>query len=79
MASLSRWRKGASFSGKLFILRGMRIPAGQHKLEFKFESRSFYLGNQISLVFSIILLLSLAAGLYLEFKLGKASSEEEEA
>jgi uncharacterized membrane protein YfhO len=31
-----------------YILRGMPIPAGDHRIEFRFEPRSFYLGEKIS-------------------------------
>lgn len=39
-----------------YVLRGLEIPAGSKKIEFSFEPRSYYLGNQLSLVFSIIML-----------------------
>ncbi len=42
-----------------YALRAMRIPAGSHKIEFKFEPKMFYLGESISLVSSILLLLAL--------------------
>ena len=42
-----------------YILRAMVIPAGSHTIEFKFEPKSFYLGNKISLASSSILLLLL--------------------
>ncbi len=43
-----------------YILRGLSIPAGQHKVEFKFEPKAYILGNQISMAFSGILLLLIA-------------------
>jgi hypothetical protein len=43
-----------------FILRGMIIPAGEHRIEFKFEPTSYYAGQNISLVSSILLILLLA-------------------
>jgi hypothetical protein len=42
-----------------FILRAMILPAGDHKLEFKFEPKSFYAGQNVSLAASLLLLLAL--------------------
>lgn len=42
-----------------YVLRAMVIPAGSHTVEFKFEPKSFYVGNKISLASSSILLLLL--------------------
>lgn len=51
-----------------YVLRGMVVPAGQHTVEFRFEPRSFEVGNQISMVFSLIvilvLLVALGLGIY---------------
>ncbi len=52
-----------------YLLRGMRLPAGQNmKLEMRFEPRSFYLGEQISMAASGILLLALLLGLFFWFR-----------
>ncbi len=41
-----------------YILRAMKIPAGEHILEFKFEPAHYYTGEKISYIFSIVLVLS---------------------
>lgn len=45
-----------------YILRGMPIPAGEHNIEFRFEPKSYYLGDKITTWCSILgCLLLLAA------------------
>ena len=48
-----------------YVLRGMQIPAGVNQIEFKFEPLTYKIGETISLVSSIILLLLLA---FISFK-----------
>ncbi|MHC1706153.1 MAG: YfhO family protein [Bacteroidales bacterium] len=40
-----------------FILRGMIIPEGKHKIEFKFEPESYYTGEKIALASSVLLII----------------------
>jgi hypothetical protein len=42
-----------------YVLRAMPVPAGQHTIEFKFEPQSYAIGNTVSLVSSILLILGL--------------------
>ncbi|RZT97361.1 membrane protein YfhO [Ancylomarina subtilis] len=44
-----------------YVLRAMRLPAGKHKIEFKFEPKAFYVGENISLA-SMILFFTLVLG-----------------
>ncbi|MEM6515483.1 MAG: YfhO family protein, partial [Bacteroidota bacterium] len=52
-----------------YTLRGMSIPKGKHKIEFKFEPQVVQTGSQISLVFSILVGLLIAAGVYYGFRI----------
>ena len=46
-----------------YVLRAMHIPAGKHTIEFKFDPPTFNKGENLSLLFSILLILALAAGI----------------
>jgi uncharacterized membrane protein YfhO len=51
-----------------YILRAAQLPGGNHKVEFKFEPKSYYTGETISLIASILLVLVLAFAIYREVK-----------
>ncbi|MGZ4090956.1 MAG: YfhO family protein, partial [Bacteroidia bacterium] len=51
-----------------FVLRGMTIPAGKHKIEFKFEPQTYKTGNTVAMIGSILLLILVGAGIYLHRK-----------
>ncbi|KAA5543947.1 YfhO family protein [Adhaeribacter rhizoryzae] len=51
-----------------YILRGMQVPAGQHTIEFKFEPKEYTLGNTVSLVSSILMLLIVFGGIFYAFR-----------
>ncbi len=42
-----------------YVLRGLEIPKGTHKVEFKFEPSSYYVGETISLIGSILIFASI--------------------
>ena len=48
-----------------YILRGMQIPLGEHLIEFKFEPKSYLLGERVSITSSLVLLLLLV---FISFK-----------
>ena len=48
-----------------YVLRALPVPAGSHTIEFKFEPKSYAVGNAVSLASSVALLLVLVgAGVY---------------
>jgi hypothetical protein len=51
-----------------YLLRGLKIPAGEHTIEFSFEPRSYYMGENISLVFSILLFAALGLAAFRAYK-----------
>ncbi len=51
-----------------YALRGLSVPAGKHRIEFKFESKAKETGDSISLIVGILSWLLLLGGLFWEFK-----------
>ena len=40
-----------------YVLRAIKIPAGNHKIEFHFRPASFYDGQKVALASSVLLIL----------------------
>ncbi len=51
-----------------YILRGMPLPAGEHKIEFKFEPDSYKTGSTISFIASIVLPLVFFGGIFWDWR-----------
>jgi uncharacterized membrane protein YfhO len=51
-----------------YVLRGLQIPAGKHKIEFKFEPEVIKTGSTITLFSFIGMVLLLCGGIYFEKK-----------
>ena len=47
-----------------YVLRGMPVPAGEHKIEFRFEPKAFHTGDKISLAASTLGLLLLLGAIW---------------
>ncbi|MCG6188150.1 YfhO family protein [Maribellus maritimus] len=51
-----------------YVLRAMVLPEGEHTVEFKFEPKSYYIGNKISLASSFVLIFAVIAYGFVEFR-----------
>jgi hypothetical protein len=51
-----------------YVLRGLNIPAGKHKIEFKFEPATYKTGNTVGIIGSILVLILVAGGIYFHRK-----------
>ena len=59
-----------------YILRAMMIPAGKHTIVFKFEPKSYSVGQQISSVSSILILILICGAIFWEYKKSKSPVTE---
>ena len=66
--------KPAPYFKANYVLRAMKIPAGQHDIQFKFEPASFYRGNTISAISSWLVILILLGFILSEWKKRNAST-----
>ncbi|MEI6751919.1 MAG: YfhO family protein [Paludibacter sp.] len=58
-----------------YLLRAMPLKAGNYELEFKFEPKSYSVGNAIALTSSILLILSILGYIFWQVKNYKKPSE----
>jgi hypothetical protein len=47
-----------------YVLRALKIPAGDHKIDFRFRPASFYNGKKVAIVSSVLLVLLCAGAFY---------------
>ena len=55
-----------------YLLRGMSLKAGTYDIEWKFEPKSYSVGNTIALIASILLILSIIAFGFVQWKKSKS-------
>jgi Bacterial membrane protein YfhO len=55
-----------------YALRGINVPAGEHKIEFKFEPTSYSRGRMLTSIGQIAVLVLLGLGLFMEYRKKKA-------
>jgi hypothetical protein len=47
-----------------YLMRGLALPAGSHRIEFRFEPSTYFQGEKISLAFNLVLFLVVAFGFW---------------
>ena len=57
-----------------YILRAAKLPAGSHNLEFKFEPTSYLVGDKISMISSLILVIISGIAVFLHFRAKKKTA-----
>ncbi len=60
-------QKSTYFGGD-WVLRAMRVPAGKHTIEFKFEPEKYYTGEKIALACCLLLFGFAGASLFMAWK-----------
>ena len=58
-----------------YVLRGLQVPAGTHKIEFKFEPPDYLLGRKLTTIFQVLLLLLVAAAIFFEWRNSKKNRD----
>jgi hypothetical protein len=51
-----------------YTLRGLALPAGKHKIEFKFEPKAFVIGDRVTMIASILAYLILFGSLFMAWR-----------
>jgi hypothetical protein len=51
-----------------YILRALKLPAGDHKIEFRFRPETYYSTNNYAMISSILLYLLFGAALFMAFR-----------
>ena len=59
-----------------YVLRAMQVPAGAHTIEFKFEPKSYAVGNGVSLAASVLLVLVLVGAVVYLLRRPRLSGDE---
>jgi hypothetical protein len=58
-----------------YLLRGLELAGGKHKIEFKYDSKKYRTANSISAISSTILLLGIAFLIFMDWKRKRSKKE----
>ena len=58
-----------------YILRALIVEPGSHKIEFIFKPKSYFIGNKIMMISSILLLIVVAFGIFKIWKEGTSKAQ----
>lgn len=61
-----------------YVLRGIRVPAGAHTIVFDFHPESYYTGEKIAMVGSLLVFLALIGGVFMDVRTAKDRKAREE-
>lgn len=50
-----------------YVLRAMKVPSGKHKIDFRFEPKSYYTGETVSLASSLVLIFTFIGVIFFSF------------
>ncbi|MCR5190085.1 MAG: YfhO family protein, partial [Bacteroidales bacterium] len=67
--------KPADYLRVNYILRGIMVPAGEHTIEFRNEAPSFHRWDKVSLVSSILMLICMGGGLFVNYRRKKGDKK----
>jgi len=59
-----------------YVLRGMKIPAGKHTVQFEFHPDSYYKGESVAMFGSILVFLFLGVGVFMQWKADHKAEKE---
>lgn len=51
-----------------YVLRGLSVPAGKHVIDFKFEPQSYIMGQRITTISQVILIVIFFLALFIEYR-----------
>ena len=62
-----------------YVLRGLSVPAGTHKIEFRFEPSGYHTGKTVATISLIILFLLFAVAIFMEWRNRRTVQDNKQA